>query len=178
MRERTIVSHTPLGFLELPLLACAVGFHRVSFSARSRLRIAWMLFLMLSIYGLKQQYMVKTGSMLGSMKLDKLRAFAAGLGVQQRDPASGSRLSKSQLLEAVVAALRSRAQLQVDPTSLVFLLSSFGTCSRQALRYRSVSFSARSGQRRACSKECFCQQCFPECKRLVALLFCACSRTM
>ena len=44
----------------------------------------------------------------GSMKLDKLRAFAAGLGVQQRDPASGSRLSKSQLLEAVVAALRSR----------------------------------------------------------------------
>ena len=48
------------------------------------------------------------------------------------------------------------SQLQVDPTSLVFLLSSFGTCSRQALRYRSVSFSARSGQRRACSKECFC----------------------
>ena len=42
------------------------------------------------------------------MKLDKLRAFAAGLGVQQRDPASGSQLSKSQLLEAVVAALRSR----------------------------------------------------------------------
>ena len=67
MRERTIVSHTPLGFLELPLLACAVGFHRASFSARSRLRIPWMLFLMLSIYGLKQQYMVKTGSMLSWM---------------------------------------------------------------------------------------------------------------
>ena len=67
MRERTIVSHTPLGFLELPLLACAVGFHRASFSARSRLRILWMLFLMLSIYGLKQQYMVKTGSMLSWM---------------------------------------------------------------------------------------------------------------
>ena len=66
-RERTIVSHTPLGFLELPLLACAVGFHRVSFSARSRLRIPWMLFLTLSIYGLKQQYMVKTGSMLSWM---------------------------------------------------------------------------------------------------------------
>ena len=65
MRERTIVAHTPLGFLELPLLACAVGFHRASFSARSRQRI--LLFLMLSIYGLKQQYMVKTGSMLSWM---------------------------------------------------------------------------------------------------------------
>ena len=70
------------------------------------------------------------------------------------------------------------SQLQVDPTSLVLLLSSFwhpqcSTRSRQAFRYRSVSFSARSGQRRACSKDCFGQQCFPECKKLVA-----CVRTM
>ena len=65
--ESARLFHTPLGFLELPLLACAVGFHRASFSARSRLRILWMLFLMLSIYGLKQQYMVKTGSMLSWM---------------------------------------------------------------------------------------------------------------
>ena len=108
MRERTIVSHTPLGFLELPLLACAVGFHRVSFSALSRpldaLPDAEHLRAEAAVHG--QDWL--HAELDGSMKLDKLRAFAAGLGVQQRDPASGSRLSKSQLLEAVVAALRSR----------------------------------------------------------------------
>ena len=84
-----IVSHTPLGFLELPGLR-----YRASFSARSRQRIAEHLRAEAAVHG--QDWLPELD---GSMKLDKLRAFAAGLGVQQKDPASGSRLSKSQLLK-------------------------------------------------------------------------------
>ena len=61
----------------------------------------------------------------GSMKLDKLRAFAAGLGVQQKDPASGSRLSKS--------------------TSLFLLLSSFGTLNAQLVHDQPLDTAADRG---------------------------------
>ena len=78
------------------------------------------------------------------MKMDKLRTFAAGLDVQQKDPASGSRRSKGQQLYVRDLTQRHGFAVTSRPHKFSFTPQLFGTFNAQLFHDNSLDAGAQA----------------------------------